>query len=88
MNLTSKNSVEKVMRGLPPEARAALNIMSEMQQRAPEDVLRDEIRNYIEGKLPRIDVEGAIKAIQARSYQAGYIVGSLRKFARNWNRDD
>lgn len=69
------------MQGLPPEARAALNVMSQMQQRPPEDVLRDEIKNYIEGRLPRIDIEGAIKALQARSYQAGYIVGSLRKFA-------
>ena len=50
-------------------------------------MLRDEIKNYIEGRLPRIDIEGAIKALQARSYQAGYIVGSLRKFARNWNRE-
>ena len=67
------------MQGLPPEARAALNVMSQMQQRPPEDVLRDEIKNYIEGRLPRIDIEGAIKALQARSYQAGYIVGSLRR---------
>ena len=51
------------MQGLPPEARAALNVMSQMQQRPPEDVLRDEIKNYIEGRLPRIDIEGAIKAL-------------------------
>ena len=87
MSLTNKENVDRVMQGLPPEARAALNVMSQMQQRPPEDVLRDEIKNYIEGRLPRIDIEGAIKALQARSYQAGYIVGSLRKFARNWNRE-
>ena len=84
MSLTNKENVDRVMQGLPPEARAALNVMSQMQQRPPEDVLRDEIKNYIEGRLPRIDIEGAIKALQA---QAGYIVGSLRKFARNWNRE-
>ena len=76
MSLTNKENVDRVMQGLPPEARAALNVMSQMQQRPPEDVLRDEIKNYIEGRLPRIDIEGAIKALQARSYQAGYIVGS------------
>ena len=81
MSLTNKENVDRVMQGLPPEARAAL------QQRPPEDVLRDEIKNYIEGRLPRIDIEGAIKALQSRSYQAGYIIGSLRKFARNWNRE-
>lgn len=84
MSLTNKENVDRVMQGLPPEARAALNVMSQMQQRPPEDV---QIKNYIEGRLPRIDIEGAIKALQARSYQAGYIVGSLRKFARNWNRE-
>ena len=70
MSLTNKENVDRVMQGLPPEARAALNVMSQMQQRPPEDVLRDEIKNYIEGRLPRIDIEGAIKALQSRSYQA------------------
>lgn len=87
MSLTDKESVEKVMRGLPPEARTALNVMAEMQQRPPEDVLRDEIRKYIAGRLPSIDVEGAIRSLRDRSYQAGYLVGSLRKFARNWTRE-
>ena len=47
MSLTNKENVDRVMQGLPPEARAALNVMSQMQQRPPEDVLRDEIKNYI-----------------------------------------
>lgn len=88
MSLTSKESVDKVIQGLPPQARTALNVMAEMQKRPPEDVLRDEIRNYIAGRLPTIDLEGAVKAIQERSYQAGYLVGSLRKFVSNWNRED
>ena len=88
MSLTSKESVDKVMQGLPPQARTALNVMAEMQKRPPEDVLRDEIRNYIAGRLPTIDLEGAVKAIQERSYQAGYLVGSLRKIVSNWNRED
>lgn len=86
MSLTNKENVDRVMQGLPPEARAALNVMSQMQQRPPEDVLRDEIKNYIEGRLPRIDIEGAIKALRLVR-TAGYIIGSLRKFARNWNRE-
>ena len=88
MSLTNKENVDRVMQGLPPEARAALNVMSQMQQRPPEDVLRDEIKNYIEGRLPRIDIEGAIKALQARSYHAGYIDRSLRKCARNSKRQE
>ena len=87
MALTDKANVERVMQGLSPQARAALKVMSEMQNRPAEDVLRDEIRNYIAGRLPALDIEGAVRAIADRAYQAGYIVGSLRRFARNWNRD-
>ena len=86
MSLTNKENVDRVMQGLPPEARAALNVMSQMQQRPPEDVLRDEIKNYIEGRLPRIDIEGAIKALQSRSYHPGPTRASLRNFALNWTR--
>ncbi len=87
MNLTSKENVDKVMRGLPPQARTALDVMSEMQKRPPEDVLRDEIQKYIAGRLPSIDIEGAIRVVKDRAYQAGYIVGSLRKIASRWGRE-
>lgn len=87
MNLTSRENVDKVMSGLPPEARSALNVMSEMQKRPPEDVLRDEIQKYIAGRLPSIDIEGAIRALKDRAYQAGYIVGSLRKIASRWGQE-
>ena len=53
MSLTNKENVDRVMQGLPPEARAALNVMSQMQQRPPEDVLRDEITvSYTHLTLP------------------------------------
>lgn len=87
MNLTSKENVDKVMLGLPPQARTALDVMSEMQKRPPEDVLRDEIQKYIAGRLPSIDIEGAIRVVKDRAYQAGYIVGSLRKIASRWGRE-
>ena len=87
MNLTSKENVDKVMRGLPPQARTALDVMSEMQKRPPEDVLRDEIQKYIAGRLPSIDIDGAIRVVKDRAYQAGYIVGSLRKIASRWGRE-
>ena len=87
MNLTSRENVDRVMRGLPPEARTALNLMSEMQKRPPEDVLRDEIQKYIAGRLPSIDIEGAVRALKDRAYQAGYIVGSLRKIASRWGQE-
>ena len=88
MSLTNKENVDRVMQGLPPEARAALNVMSQMQQRPPEDVLRDEIKNYIEGRLPRIDIEGAIKRrCRLGPIKRATLSVRFRKFARNWNRE-
>ncbi len=81
-------TVNKVMDRLPPEARVALHAMSEMQNRSPEDVLRDEIKRYIEGRLPSIDIDGAMAALKSGAYQAGYFFGSLRKFARRMSSDE
>lgn len=85
MDPISDKSVEQVMSRLPPQTRTALHVMSEMQNREPEDVLRDEIKKYIEGRIPAIDLEGIVHGIKDKAYTAGYLVGSLRKFARNWN---
>ena len=45
-NLSSEE-LEIAMRALPPQARIALETMAQMQKRSDEDVLRDEIRQYI-----------------------------------------
>lgn len=77
-----QHEVDRVMQALPPEARLALNTMAQLQNRSVEDVLRDEIANYIAGKIPHVDLEGAVSTIRDTAYQAGYMIGKLRSFAR------
>ncbi len=78
----NSEEVDRVMRALPPEARIALQTMSEMQKRPAEDVLRDEIEHYVQGRIPAIDIDAAMRAVQATARQAGYWLGRLKRFAR------
>ena len=52
-----------------------------------EDVLRDEIAKYIEGRLPAVDIDGAMNALKATAYQAGFLIGRLRKFSREFGEE-
>ena len=76
------------MRALPPQARIALETMARMQDRPAEDVLRDEIREYIAGKVPAIDIDAAMQGIKSTAYQAGFLIGRLRSFARRMGSED
>ena len=84
-NLSSEE-LEIAMRALPPQARIALETMAQMQKRPAEDVLR-EIRQYIAGRLPIVNIDAAIEAIQATAHTAGYLIGRLRRFAREMNNE-
>ena len=85
-NLSSEE-LEIAMRALPPQARIALETMAQMQKRPAEDVLRDEIRQYIAGRLPIVNIDAAIEAIQATAHTAGDLIGRLRRFARGINNE-
>ncbi len=74
--------VDLIMSRLSPEARATLSVLAQMQDREPEDVLRDEIQKYVRGRVPAIDLEGVTQYIKARSYSAGFLFGRLRRFTR------
>lgn len=78
----SPEEMDIAMRALPPQARIALETMARMQDRPAEDVLRDEIREYIAGRLPIVNIDAAISALQATAHTAGYLIGRLRRFAR------
>ena len=80
--------IERVMGALSPQARIALHALSELQHRPAEDVLRDEIRTDIEGRVPSIDIDGAMRSIQNTAYNAGYMIGCLRRIARGYGEDD
>ena len=75
------------MRALPPQARIALETAAQRQNRPAEEGLREEIRNYITGRLPIVNIDAAIQAIQATAHTAGYLIGRLRRFAREMNEE-
>ena len=83
----SAEELEIAMRALPPQARIALETMAQMQNRPAEDVLRDEIRQYIAGRLPIVNIDAAIEAIQETAHTEGYLIGRLRRFAREMNNE-
>ena len=72
-NLSSEE-LEIAMRALPPQARIALETMAQMQKRPAEDV-------------PIVNIDAAIEAIQATAHTAGYLIGRLRRFAREINNE-
>ncbi len=82
-----RRDVDFVMQALPPQARIALDALSELQKRPAEDVLRDEIAKYIAGRLPAIDIDSALSALQQTAYQAGYLIGRLRRMSREFGED-
>ena len=51
-------------------------------------MLRDEIREYIAGKVPAIDIDAAMQGIKSTAYQAGFLIGRLRSFARRMGSED
>ena len=86
-NNLSCQELDMAMRALPPQARIALETAAQLQNRPAEEVLREEIRNYITGRLPIVNIDAAIQAIQATAHTAGYLIGRLRRFAREMNEE-
>ncbi len=76
-------ALRQMMGRLSPEAFRALRAVSRMRNQSPEDALRDEIRQYIEDKVPVPDVEYLIHSMRQRFYQLGYTIGSLRRWLRD-----
>ena len=60
-NRLREEALGRIFRGLSPEAMRTLRAVSEMRNRSPQDVLRDELEGYILEKLPPVDVEGIIR---------------------------
>lgn len=83
----SAEELEIAMRALPPQARIALETMAQMQNRPAEDVLRDEIRQYIAGRLPIVNIDAAIEAIQATAHTGGIFNRTLAPICREMNNE-
>lgn len=71
--------VVRVFNALSPQARTILDILAKAQKRSPEEVLRDEIRTYVAGNVPQVDIDSAMRSLQSGAYQAGWFVGRLRR---------
>ena len=85
-NRLREEALGRIFRGLSPEAMRTLRAVSEMRNRSPQDVLRDELEGYILEKLPPVDVEGIIQAMGSKFYQLGWMCGKAKNFIRSWNR--
>ena len=72
---------------LKAELENRLRAVSEMRNRSPQDVLRDELEGYILEKLPPVDVEGIIQSMGSKFYQLGWMCGKAKNFIRAWNRN-
>ena len=81
-----EEALSRIFHGLSPEAMRTLRAVSEMRNRPPEDVLRDELQGYILEKLPPVDVEAIISSMGDKFYQLGYACGAARRFIRDWTR--
>ena len=81
-----EEALSRIFRGLSPEAMRTLRAVSQMRNRSPQDVLRDELEGYILEKLPPVDVEGIISAMGSKFYQLGWMCGKAKNFINAWNR--
>ena len=85
-NRLREEALGRIFRGLSPEAMRTLRAVSEMRNRSPQDVLRDELQGYILEKLPPVDVEGIIQSMGSKFYQLGWMCGMAKIFISAWNR--
>lgn len=85
-NRLREEALGRIFRGLSPEAMRTLRAVSEMRNRSPQDVLRDELEGYILEKLPPVDVEDIIQSMGSKFYQLGWMCGKAKNFIRAWNR--
>ena len=77
-----KDLIFEVLDRLSPEARFMLDLLAKSQKRSPEEVLEDEIKKYISGQMPSIDLESITKSLQNTAYQTGYWIGSIKNFIK------
>ena len=78
-NRLREEALGRIFRGLSPEAMRTLRAVSEMRNRSPQDVLRDELEGYILEKLPPVDVEGIIESMGSKFYLGSHALQALRR---------
>lgn len=76
-------AVRQMMGRLSPEAFRALRAIARMRSQSPEEALREEIRGYIEDKLPLPNPDWVIQSMRERFYQLGYAMGTLKRWLQH-----
>ena len=71
-------AVREAMGRLSPGAVHALRAAAKLRNSTPEEVLREELRDYVAAQIPYVDVEGIIRNMAGVFYTAGYAVGTLK----------
>ena len=71
-------AVREAMGRLSPGAVHALRAAAKLRNSTPEEVLREELRDYVASQIPYVDVEGIIRNMAGVFYTAGYAVGTLK----------
>ncbi len=76
-------AARQMLSRLSPEAFRALRALGRMRNMSPEEALREEIRGYIEDKVPLPDAEFIIRSMRSRFYQLGYTIGTIKRWIEN-----
>lgn len=71
-------AVREAMGRLSPSALHALRAAAKLRNASPEEVLQEELRDYVASQIPFVDVEGIIRNMAGVFYTAGYAVGTLK----------
>lgn len=71
-------AVREAMGRLSPGALHALRAAAKLRNASPEEVLQEELRDYVASQIPFVDVEGIIRNMAGVFYTAGYAVGTLK----------
>ena len=64
-------AVREAMGRLSPGAVHALRAAAKLRNSTPEEVLREELRDYVASQIPYVDVEGIIRNMAGVFYTAG-----------------
>lgn len=75
-------ALKNAMSRLSPGAMHALKAAAKLRNSTPEDVLREELSDYLASQIPFVDVEGIVRNMRGSFFTAGYALGSLRAWVR------
>lgn len=76
--------VQQMLTQMTPQALRVLETIATKRDKNVEDVLRDEIENYIARELPLPPVDEIISTMAGRFYELGYFCGTVKNVLKRW----